>query len=234
VKRRRKLLVRLLLAALGSLVLAAVVAEVFPGEILTVDSGNVQGDVMVVLGGGSYERAVRAAELFGQHAAPRIILTGAGDWEANRRILLERGVPAEAIVVEPRARSTRENARFTAALLRGVAAGLQSAATSNGQALPSTAGPLGESSLGRTSAAPCHRAIIVTSWYHSRRALRAFRKAAPEIEFYSRPSYFGYPGSADRGNAKAVRKYARAEYVKLVWYWGTEKTLKRTKKTLKY
>lgn len=34
--------------------------------------------------------------------------------------------------------------------------------------------------------------IIVTSWYHSRRALACFEHAAPDLVFYSRPSYFGY------------------------------------------
>jgi len=224
-KQRKKLVLRILLAAIGVLVLAAVVGEVLPGEILTVDSGNVQADVMVVLGGGSYERAVRAAELFAQHAAPRIILTGAGDWEANRKLLLERGVPADAIVVEPRARSTRQNARFTVPLLRAPV-GTGSTTSPASAAAPALGPQTPHPREGRG------RVIIVTSWYHSRRALRGFRKAAPEIEFYSRPSYFGYPGSPDRVNAKAVRKYARAEYVKLVWYWVTEKTLKA--ETLKH
>jgi uncharacterized SAM-binding protein YcdF (DUF218 family) len=38
-----------------------------------------------------------------------------------------------------------------------------------------------------------HRVIIVTTWYHSRRALMCFEHYAPDITFYSRPSYFGYP-----------------------------------------
>jgi uncharacterized SAM-binding protein YcdF (DUF218 family) len=36
------------------------------------------------------------------------------------------------------------------------------------------------------------RVIIVTSWYHSRRALACFRHFAPDITFYSRPSYEAY------------------------------------------
>ena len=41
---------RVCLAALGLALLLGVVAAVFPGEILTVDSGNVHADVIVVLG----------------------------------------------------------------------------------------------------------------------------------------------------------------------------------------
>ena len=36
------------------------------------------------------------------------------------------------------------------------------------------------------------RVILVTSWYHSRRALATFRQAAPDLKFYSCPSYLGY------------------------------------------
>ena len=35
------------------------------------------------------------------------------------------------------------------------------------------------------------RAIVVTSWYHSRRALSCFRKFGPEIEYASAPCYHG-------------------------------------------
>ena len=37
------------------------------------------------------------------------------------------------------------------------------------------------------------RAILVTTWYHSRRTLACFEHFAPDIVFYSRPSYFEYP-----------------------------------------
>ncbi len=91
------------------------------------------------------------------------------------------------------------------------------------------------------------RVIIVTSWYHSRRALACFEHYAPDIQFYSRPSYFGYVGEAQSakgiaqsvGNTnvsvsvfqlsafkaqqkaewKQVRHYANSEYVKLLGYW---------------
>ncbi len=60
-------------------------------------------------------------------------------------------------------------------------------------------------------------AIVVTSWYHSRRALRTFRKSAPEIEFYSRPSYW----AVERGMwaQHGIGRHVRMEYVKLLGYW---------------
>jgi uncharacterized SAM-binding protein YcdF (DUF218 family) len=62
-----------------------------------------------------------------------------------------------------------------------------------------------------------HRVIIVTSWYHSRRALVCFEHYAPDIKFYSRPSYFGYPRADWR--PKGISGYIKSEYVKLLGYW---------------
>ena len=83
----RKLILGLLkvfLLVTALLALVAVAAWFYPEKFLCVDSGPVSADVLVVLGGGVHERPVRAAELFQQHAAPRILLTGAGDDVINR------------------------------------------------------------------------------------------------------------------------------------------------------
>ena len=102
----------LLVSAL--LALAAALAWAYPEKFLCVDSGKgVSADVIVVLGGGLHERPVRAAELFKQHAAPRIIISGAGDDEINRLILRQRDVPASAIQMESNSTTTAENAKFT-------------------------------------------------------------------------------------------------------------------------
>ena len=180
----RKWIKRAALAAV-LLGLASVLALwLFPAWFLAVDSGPVTGDVIVVLGGGSHDRPGRAAELFKEQAAPRVIVSGYGDSEIDRRLLVEAGVPSRAIVVEDRSRTTRENARFTIPLLRELKA---------------------------------RRVIIVTSWYHSRRALACFRHYAPEIQFYSRPSYFASSRAEWSGHRIAHR--IRLEYVKLAGYW---------------
>src|SRR3974390_779007 len=81
-----------------ALFLASVlVALLFPNQVLCVDSGPSHADAIVVLGGGSFERPLCAVELFRQNAAPHIILTGFGDNDSNRRVLLKAGVPAAAI-----------------------------------------------------------------------------------------------------------------------------------------
>jgi uncharacterized SAM-binding protein YcdF (DUF218 family) len=185
--RKRKWILRIALALGVLFLVSAAIAFLFPQQILSVDSGgSVSADVMVVLGGGgsAHERPERAAELFREHAAPRIILTGAGDDEINRRILITNGVPTNLIQVESESRTTQENAEFTIALLHAQGA---------------------------------HRVILVTSWYHSRRALHCFEHYAPDIQFYSRPSYFAF-ARADWPHKK-IEHRVYLEYPKLLGYW---------------
>ena len=170
--------------ALFLLTLAVVLLAYFnPEKILCVDSGRVSADVIVVLGGGAHERPERAAELFKQHAAPSILVTGAGDAGFNRRILIANGVPAGAIEIEAKSLTTRENAEFSIKLLR---------------------------------AEKIRSAIVVTSWYHSRRALATFEHYAPEIKFYSRPSYFEF---ARKDWSRVMFKRIYLEFLKLPGYW---------------
>jgi len=182
--RVKKLFKRTVLGLFILVLLLVVAAIIFPQPFLCVDSGPVKADVIVVLGGGSHERPERAAELFKEHAAPRIIISGLGDYEINRRRLMAAGVPANAIELEPQSRTTRENAQFTVKLLREQKQ---------------------------------KRVILVTSWYHSRRAVACFRHYAPEIRFYSRPSYFA-SARADWSHNR-IGPRVRLEYAKLIGYW---------------
>jgi uncharacterized SAM-binding protein YcdF (DUF218 family) len=178
------LILRIILALALLLLALAAAAFFLPQKLLRVDSGPVKADMIVVLGGGLGERPERAAELFKEHAAPRIIVSGLGDCEINRRILLKAGVSASAIQLEGKSRTTRENAEFTIQLLR---------------------------------AENVHRVILVTSWYHSRRALLCFKHYAPEIQFYPRPSYSAF-ARAEWPHRK-VEHRIYLEYPKLVGYW---------------
>jgi uncharacterized SAM-binding protein YcdF (DUF218 family) len=182
--RKRKWILRIALALAVLFLALAAVAFFLPQKLLCVDRGPVKADVIVVLGGGLGERPERAAELFKEHDAPRIIVSGLGDCEINQRILLKAGVPAKAIQLEDKSRTTRENAEFTIELLR---------------------------------AENVHRVILVTSWYHSRRALACFEHYAPEIQFCSRPSYFAN-ARADWPH-KNVEHRIYLEYPKLAGYW---------------
>ena len=181
--RRHKILKICALLAL-LLALLAAVAWFFPQQVLTVDSGPVKADVIVVLGGAGSERPERAAELFKAGEASKIIVSGFGDCETNGKLLEQAGITNVAIILEDKSRTTRENAEFSIALLKRMNA---------------------------------HRVIIVTSWYHSRRALMCFEHYGHGIQFYSRPSYFGFPESEWR--PKGISTYVKSEYLKLLGYW---------------
>ena len=178
---------KILWLAIVVFILAASVAALawfYPEKFLCVESGKVSADVIIVLGGGSHERPERAAELFKQHAAPRIIITGEGDDGINRLLLLQAGVPASVIQLESKSTTTRENAKFTIKLLR---------------------------------LEKIHSAILVTSWYHSRRALKTFEHYAPELKFYSRPAYFAF--AREDWTRLGIIKRMRLEFLKLPGYW---------------
>jgi len=172
----------ILTVVFGAATLGAI-AYVFPQQFLTVDSGDTTADELVVLGGGD-GRAQRAVELFKQGAAPGILVTGYGDCASNVQLLEKNGVPASAIISEPRALTTLENAEYSIPLLRKMGA---------------------------------HRVILVTSWFHSRRAMACFEHFAPDIKFYSRPSYVDY--QPKKLNREGFSEYVNFEYVKLLDYW---------------
>jgi uncharacterized SAM-binding protein YcdF (DUF218 family) len=56
-----------------------------------------------------------------------------------------------------------------------------------------------------------HHAIIVTSWFHSRRAMNCFYSFAPEIQFSSVPC-------TSFNGLRAEGTHVMQEYVKTVWY----------------
>ena len=180
----RRKVPKILAGLLVFLVAAGLAAWFFPQQLLTVDSGHVHADAIVLLGGDVRERSARAAELFKAGEAPKILVSGFGDDLLNEHLLKKEGVTNAAIILESKSRTTRENAEFSIALLRQMGA---------------------------------HRVIIVTSWYHSRRALMCFEHYAPDIQFYSLPSYLGYPRAEWR--AKGINGYIKSEYVKLLGYW---------------
>jgi uncharacterized SAM-binding protein YcdF (DUF218 family) len=62
------------------------------------------------------------------------------------------------------------------------------------------------------------RVILVTSWFHSRRALRCFQTAAPEMQFVSLPSCAGMKPSLWPSNGEGLRRFVFLEYLKTAVY----------------
>lgn len=128
----------LILAVLGLLVLVVTFAPLdsWWAEKLAGGWNHPQGDVLIVLGGAegssdgiigwdSYVRSVYAVRAYRERGFPVILLSGAGSpisvASSMREFLQSQGVPAGVLRVEERSWSTRENALYTAEILKGVA-----------------------------------------------------------------------------------------------------------------
>ncbi len=60
-------------------------------------------------------------------------------------------------------------------------------------------------------------AVVVTSWFHSRRALATFQRAAPELALYSCPTRRAT--NAPVWPDAEGRRLVLSEYTKLLYYW---------------
>ncbi len=125
-------------------------------------------DAIVLLGGGmganpnvypyaemwgGADRVWHAARLYRAGKAPIIIPTGCGEKESTLPLLLDFGVPNEAIIVEDKARNTEENARFVEKILEP-----------------------------RNTQNTRKKILLVTSAWHMRRSVLMYRKYAPGLE----------------------------------------------------
>ena len=143
-----------------------------------------KADALIVLGGEPSARPLLAAKLFKEGVAYKVFVTGIGDADRNRQILLASGVPRDVIVLEPKASSTYTNARLLKPMLE---------------------------------AYNVHTALIVTSPFHTRRALATFRKVIPNVNFgvveASIPWWKTPQGSWD------INRFACIEFFKTAEYW---------------
>jgi len=125
-------------AALLGVVLVAVVVVTFVAvwrAAHTDDASTVdRADAIVVLGAAEYDgqpspvfagRLDHAELLYEQHRAPIVIVLGGGqpgdvttEAEAGRDYLVQRGLPADAVVAEPVGHTTMESLRAAASYMR--------------------------------------------------------------------------------------------------------------------
>jgi uncharacterized SAM-binding protein YcdF (DUF218 family) len=118
-------------ALLGFLVILATATPLLKywTNALSAPWGSGKGDVMVLLGAGStapdiigfssYWRCVHAVTLWRAGRFRRVVVSGREEAGLMRDFLVLHGIPAEAVALENRASSTRENALFVADMLRG-------------------------------------------------------------------------------------------------------------------
>jgi uncharacterized SAM-binding protein YcdF (DUF218 family) len=152
-------------------------------RVLGVATPLVPADVIVVLGGDAPTRAAGAGALFQGGYGAHVLVSGGGDCEDNRAILLADGVPASAIVVECLSGSTWENAAVAAPILARLGA---------------------------------RRVILVTTWWHMRRARDCFQRANPALDIRAGP--VGARAGLWRAVTGGEGRNVTAEYLKLAWY----------------
>jgi len=136
---------------------------------------KITGDVIVVLGGGtynsgylkasSYKRLVTGYILHRQTGMPLILSGGSAtknvsEAEVMRRLLFEMGVKERYVFVDVRSRDTAENALYVKEICE---------------------------KLG------CKRIVLITSAFHMRRAVRVFKKAGLDVLPY--PTDHRFEGS---------------------------------------
>ena len=137
-----------------------------------------KADVILVPSGDDAPRLAKAAELYADGYAPKILLAGFGKSDPGIESFQKKHeIPSAALVIEPDATNTYTNATRSAPLLRKSGA--------------------------RT-------VILVTSWWHSRRALNTFRHVMRDVRFISVP--------VPRNAGPAGRREVNSECWKLALY----------------
>ena len=143
-----------------------------------------EADAIVVLGGGmgantnsliyadmssAADRVWHAARLYRAAKAPLVIATGTSDLYSTKPLLLDFGIPEDAIIVENDSRNTEENAKFTERVLRE---------------------RLGDDAQ--------IKILLVTSAWHMRRSELMFGRYAPSLTIIPCPGDYEATCSIDR------------------------------------
>ena len=140
-----------------------------------------EADAIVVMGGGVWgstnypyaslrdgaDRAWHAARLWKTGKAPIIIPSNVDAELCDVKLLVDLGVPREAVVLENKAVNTEENAKFVREILNRVTSSAEATEVKDHVERVDGVKP---------------KVLLVTSACHMRRSLYMFEKYAPEIE----------------------------------------------------
>lgn len=207
---------RLALGLGCGLALLVIMGWVFAPALLVVDSGARSVDAVVVLGGEPQTRPTRAAEVYHEVKAEML---------KTEMLKKERNSPTSG---DPEFQnfSVSASQNFPMVIVSGngdcqdvrrqmEAKGVPQAVIETECESRSTR----ENALLSAKLLREHKAtnvVLVTSWYHSRRALACFQTAAPEIHFYARPTIC--PPAGLRHPDSYIVKRVFQEYAKIVYY----------------
>lgn len=134
-----------------------------------------QADAIVVLGGGvaktealvnpelfeAADRIWHTGRLYKAGKAPRVVVSGANDLASTVPLLVEFGVPREAIIVDNDSRNTYENSRFTERVLAESGAGKTVLLVTSAWHMPRACGNFSKTALAVVPAACDFKAHFV-------------------------------------------------------------------------
>ena len=143
----------------------------------------------------SADRVWMAARLWKAGKAPKIIVTSSNTVHSTLPLLMDFGVPTNAVIIIEDPRNTEEEARAVQRLLTGSRSSPRSRSTVDDNsssrrcegthALPNIEPPLSTSTSTSTSKP---KVLVVTSAWHMKRTMLMYAKYAPEVEAIPAPA----------------------------------------------
>ena len=155
-----------------------------------------EADAIVVMGGGVWgttnypyaslrdgaDRAWHAARLWKAGKVPIIIPSNVDAELCDVKLLVDLGVPREAVMLENKAVNSEENAKFVAEILAAASSAKAMEARRNAKVTAAQAGQAQWACQAERTREPSAKILLVTSACHMKRSLYMFEKYAPEIE----------------------------------------------------
>lgn len=184
----------------------------FAGAWLVVDAPQ-KADLIVVLAGETEQRPTRGEQLLEQDFAPRMLLDVPAaahiyhqdQMEIARQFLNNSPQAAKLAACPITGLSTRDEAHDVVACLASA-----NPASSNS----------GSKDLGQ---AKVTRILLVTSDFHTRRALAIFRHEMPNVEFSAAASYDAVTYDPKWWQQREWAKTFVGEIVKMIWWYGVDR-----------
>ena len=141
----------------------------------------------------SADRVWHAARLWKAGKAPKIIVTSSNTVYSTLPLLMDFGIPTNAVIIIEEPRNTEEEARAVARLLSSSASSssrkdvLSSSASSNSRKEDKI--PLSNSNWNSNSKP---RVLVVSSAWHMKRTMLMYEKYAPDVEAIPAPTDWNY------------------------------------------
>jgi uncharacterized SAM-binding protein YcdF (DUF218 family) len=176
------------------------------GSWLVVDQPQ-PADVIVVLAGETEQRPAKGLEMLARGLAPRMVLDAPAGTHLYRWSRLE--------LAQQYVNGLPEAARLSTCPIVGLST--RDEARDAGRCLAALGGTLpGGGAYG------VHRVLLVTSDYHTRRALAIFRRELPSIEFSAAAAYDPGQYGVKWWQHRQWAKTAFDEWVRVVWWYGVD------------